>query len=190
MPPGEHEVDVRHFDIEGPVLFTPRRRADDRGFFSEVFRQDIFEDHCGPARFVQDNHAASLRRGTLRGLHFQSAPMQQGKLVRVTRGAVFDVAVDVRAGSPTYGRHIALELSAANWQQLWVPPGFLHGYCALGDDVEFLYKVTAFYSAAHDGAVAWNDPDIGIVWPFPEAELILSPKDQAAPRLGEIRVPF
>lgn len=181
-------MQVQRFEIDGPVLFTPVRRGDARGFFSEVFRQDIFERHCGAASFVQDNHSRSEQRGTLRGLHFQSPPMQQGKLVRVTRGAAFDVAVDARAGSPTYGRHISVTLSDENWQQLWVPPGFLHGFCTLCDNVEFLYKVTAFYSPEHDGAVAWDDPDIGIDWPFPGENLTLSARDRQAPRLRDLAV--
>lgn len=185
---GEPVLDIRHFDIDGPILFTPIRNGDSRGFFSEVFRSDVFEQHCGAVHFVQDNHSRSGRRGTLRGLHFQSPPMRQGKLVRVTRGAAFDVAVDARPQSPTYGRHVAVTLSEENWSQLWVPPGFLHGFCTLCDDVEFLYKVTAYYSPEYDGAVAWNDPDLGIAWPFDEGELFLSGRDQSAPRLKDLTV--
>ena len=172
--------------LEGLFLITPKRWGDTRGFFSEVYRQDLFEAAVGPVTFVQDNHSYSAPRGTLRGLHYQAPPVAQGKLVRVTRGAVLDVAVDIRKASPTYGQHVAVELSAENGQQLWIPPGFLHGFCTLTDDVEFLYKVTSVYSASHDGAVLFNDPDIGITWPFPEAELTLSPKDLAAPRLRDL----
>jgi dTDP-4-dehydrorhamnose 3,5-epimerase len=180
------QVEIQHFDIEGPILFLPRRHGDSRGFFSEVFRQDVFEAHAGPTTFVQDNHSRSATKGTLRGLHYQAPPATQGKLVRVTRGAVLDVAVDIRKSSKTYGQHVAVELTAENWQQLWVPGGFLHGFCTLTDDVEFLYKVTAYYSPEHDGAVAWNDPDIGIRWPFAETGMTLSPKDRAAPRLRDL----
>ena len=136
-------MQVDRFNIEGPLLLTPKRHGDARGFFSEVFRQDVFDAAVGGAvGFVQDNHSVSKMKGVLRGLHFQRPPFAQGKLVRVTKGAVLDVAVDARVGSPTYGRHVAAELSADNWSQLWVPPGFLHGFCTLSDEVEFLYKVT------------------------------------------------
>lgn len=183
-------MDVDTFDIEGPLLLTPKRHGDARGFFSEVFRQDAFDAAAGPHAFVQDNHSVSSLKGVLRGLHFQRPPFVQGKLVRVTRGAVLDVVVDAREGSPTYGRHAAAELSADNWRQLWAPPGFLHGFCTLTDEVEFLYKVTGFYSAPHDGAVAFDDPDLGVEWPFPREALTLSAKDQAAPRLKDIPAPF
>jgi dTDP-4-dehydrorhamnose 3,5-epimerase len=179
-------MDITTFDIPGPVLFTPRKFGDDRGFFSEVWRDDICRKHIGDIAFVQDNHAFSARRGTLRGLHFQAPPMAQGKLLRVSRGAVFDVAVDARHGSPTFGRHVAVELSAANWAQLWVPEGFLHGYCTLTDGAEVLYKVTRYYSPAHDGGVVYNDPDLAIAWPIEQTELTLSPKDVALPRLRDI----
>lgn len=183
-------MDIQELELPGLLLITPARQGDERGFFSETFRHDRFEAVAGPVRFVQDNHSLSMARGTVRGLHFQSPPMAQGKLVRVTRGVVLDVAVDVRPGSVTFGRHVSIELSAANWQQLWIPPGFLHGFCTLTDEVEFLYKVTAFYSAEHDGAVAFNDPDLGIRWPFPEDGLTLSAKDRAAPRLRDIGTAF
>ena len=147
---------------------------------------DLFEKTIDPVDFVQDNHSRSAARGTLRGLHFQAPPAEQGKLVRVTQGRVLDVIVDIRKASKTYGQHIAVELSAENWGQLWVPPGFLHGFCTLTENVEFLYKVTAYYSAEHDGSVAWNDPDLGIVWPFRQSDLTLSAKDQAAPRLRDL----
>ena len=179
-------MQVDTFEIEGPLLLTPRRHGDARGFFSEVFRQDAFNEAAGPTRFVQDNHSVSSVKGVLRGLHFQRPPFAQGKLVRVARGAVLDVVVDVREGSPTYGRHVTAELSADNWRQLWAPPGFLHGFCTLTDETEFLYKVTAFYSAPHDGAVAFGDPDIGVEWPFPAEALTVSEKDRNAPRLRDL----
>lgn len=183
-------MNIQQLDIEGPLLVSLRKHGDERGFFSEVFRKDVFEAAAGPLEFVQDNHSRSATKGTLRGLHYQAPPMAQGKLVRVTRGAVLDVAVDIRRDSPHYGRHVAVELSEANWQALWVPPGFLHGFCTLTDDVEFLYKVTAYYSPAHDGSVAWNDPDLAIEWPFAEAMLTLSAKDRAAPLLRDIPAIF
>lgn len=171
---------VQRFDIEGPVLFTPTRWGDNRGYFAEVFRQDVFDDEVGPRRFVQDNHSTSRVKGTLRGLHYQRPPMAQGKLVRVSRGAVLDVIVDARSSSPSYGQHITVELSEENGKVLWVPEAFLHGFCTLTDHVDFLYKVTEFYSPPHDGVVRWNDSDLGINWPFKDTMLTLSPKDLGA----------
>jgi len=170
---------------------TPKRHGDGRGFFSEVFRIDVFEAATGPVRFVQDNHSRSAKAGTLRGLHFQRDPRAQAKLVRVTRGAVIDVAVDIRHGSPTYGQHVAVELSEENWKQLWVPAGFLHGFVTLTDDTEFLYKVTDTYSGEHDACVAWNDPDLAIAWPVPPpGGWIFSEKDGRAPRLKDLGMLF
>jgi dTDP-4-dehydrorhamnose 3,5-epimerase len=186
----EHVLHIEKFDIDGPLLITPTRHGDERGFFSEVFRLDLFEAAAGKQAFVQDNHSLSAKMGTLRGLHFQSAPRAQGKLVRVSRGAVFDVAVDARPGSITFGKHIAVELSARNWRQLFVPAGFLHGFCTLAPDTEFLYKVTDFYSAAHDGSVRWNDPALGIEWPFPAGQLTISEKDRSAPSFAEAAARF
>jgi len=177
-------------ELDGVLIFTPTRHADARGTFMETFRQDMFERHAPGIAFVQDNWSLSRRRGTVRGLHFQRAPMGQGKLVRCGRGAVLDVAVDIREGSPSYGRHVAVELSADNARQLWIPAGFLHGFCALTDEAELLYKVTSHYSPAHDGAVRWSDPALGIAWPIAEADAILSEKDAAAPLLKDIAPPF
>lgn len=177
---------IERFDIEGPVLFIPKRWGDERGFFAEVFRQDIFEREVGPRVFVQDNHSASHVKGILRGLHYQRPPMAQGKLVRVTHGAALDVIVDARHGSPTYGKHLAVELSEDNGRVFWVPEGFLHGFCTLTDHVDFIYKVTAYYSQPHDGAVCWNDPDLGIKWPFEDSALTLSPKDRNAPAFRDL----
>lgn len=177
---------VTGFDIEGPLLFGPRIFPDERGFFLESFRKDVFEREAGRHEFVQDNHSFSARRGTLRGLHFQKSPTAQGKLVRVARGAVFDVAVDVRAGSANFGRWVGVELTAANHGIFWIPPGFLHGFCTLTDDTDFLYKVTQYYSAADDGAVIWNDPDLAITWPIAPEELTISAKDVGAPRLKDL----
>ncbi len=177
-------------DIAGLALIEPSRLADERGFFSETFRADRFEAEIGPVRFVQDNHSRSAMRGTIRGLHFQRNPRAQGKLIRVTKGAILDVAVDIRTGSPTYGRFEAVELSADNWRQLWIPPGFLHGFCTLVDDVEVIYKVTDVYSCEHDAGVRWNDPAIGVPWPVCEQDAILSARDRTAPLLSEIGEPF
>ena len=164
----------------GPLIFTPSRHVDDRGFFSEVYRQDMFCNYIGNINFLQDNHSVSRLKGTLRGLHCQLPPFQQGKLVRVVRGSVLDVAVDIRSKSPTYGQHVAVVLSADNWRQLWIPEGFLHGFCTLQDDTEVVYKVTNYYSADHDRSVAWNDPDLAIAWPFDADQLVISKKDNAA----------
>jgi dTDP-4-dehydrorhamnose 3,5-epimerase len=176
--------------IPDVLIITPTRHGDLRGFFMEVFRQDVFDAAVPGLRFVQDNHSRSAQRGTVRGLHFQRAPRAQGKLVRVAHGAVLDVAVDVRQGSASFGRHVAVELSADNARQLWVPPGFLHGFCTLTDDAEVLYKVTDFYSPSHDGAVRWNDPALAIDWPVKAGEAVLSPKDAAAPLLAEAGLHF
>ena len=183
-------MQIDTFDIDGPLLLAPSRHGDARGFFSEVFRQDQFVAAAGAVCFVQDNHSRSRSQGVVRGLHYQSPPFAQGKLVRVTRGAVFDVAVDARRASPTYGRHIGVELSEDNWRQLWVPPGFLHGFCTLTDDVEFLYKVTSYYSPEHDGAVAFDDPALGIDWPLAGAEAVVSDKDRRAPRFADMPAVF
>ncbi len=176
--------------IDGLLLVEPTRIGDSRGFFSETFRADRFAEAAGPVTFVQDNQSLSAARGTIRGLHFQKAPRAQGKLVRVTRGAILDVAVDIRQSSPTYGRHVAVELSAANWLQLWVPAGFLHGFCTLEAETEVIYKVTDYYSREHDAGVRWNDPDIAVAWPVTEAEAQLSDKDRTAPLLRDIGPQF
>ena len=176
--------------IDGLLLVEPTRIGDSRGFFSETFRADRFAEAAGPVTFVQDNQSLSAARGTIRGLHFQKAQRAQGKLVRVTRGAILDVAVDIRQGSPTFGRHVAVELSAANWLQLWVPAGFLHGFCTLEAETEVIYKVTDYYSREHDAGVRWNDPDIAVAWPVTEAEAQLSDKDRTAPLLRDIGPQF
>lgn len=166
--------------IDGLLLIEPRVHADGRGAFAETFRLDLFEAAAGPVRFVQENQSRSPRRGTVRGLHCQRAPRGQAKLVRVARGAVLDVAVDARPGSPTFGRHVAVELSADNWRQLYVPDGFLHGYCTLVDDVELLYKASDYYSPADERAVFWGDPDLAIDWPVAVGEATVSAKDLVA----------
>lgn len=183
-------MQISELAIPGPLLVTPIRHGDARGFFSETFRQDLFEAAVGPVKFVQDNHSRSTQRGVIRGLHCQAPPHDQGKLVRVTRGAVYDVVVDVRAGSPTYGRHLGVELSAENWRQLWVPPGFLHGFCTLTEEVEFLYKVTSYYDAAAEATVAFDDPDLAIDWPLDGAVPLVSGKDRDGMRFRDFQSPF
>jgi dTDP-4-dehydrorhamnose 3,5-epimerase len=166
-------------------LLTPRRFPDGRGFFSETWNLGRFVEAGVPGPFVQDNHAMSVDRGVVRGLHLQIAPSAQGKLIRVVRGAIWDVAVDIRPGSPTYGRHVGAVLSAENWQQLWIPAGLLHGYCTLEPDTEVIYKVTAPWDRAAERGVVWNDPALAVPWPIDPAEAILSEKDLTLPRLTE-----
>ena len=166
-------------------IIIPERIGDRRGFFSEVWNARDFALAEIEARFVQDNHVRNPLKGTVRGLHYQIGAAQQGKLLRVTRGAIFDTAVDIRRGSPTFGRHADAVLSADNWYQLWVPPGFAHGYCTLDDDTEVQYKVTELYSPANDRGIAWNDPNILITWPVTADNAILSDRDGKLPLLSE-----
>ena len=167
------------------ILVTPPRFGDSRGFFSEVFNAPRFAEAGIDMPFVQDNQSLSRERGVIRGLHCQIAPFAQGKLVRCTRGAIWDVAVDARRGSPFFGQWAAAELSAENWSQLWVPPGFLHGFCTLAPDTEVIYKVTAPYDRASERGVIWNDPDLALPWPVSEAEAVLSDKDRVRPRWAD-----
>jgi dTDP-4-dehydrorhamnose 3,5-epimerase len=166
-------------------IVAPGRLGDTRGFFSEVWNERDFAEAGVAAHFVQDNHIRNPLKGTLRGLHYQLPPAAQGKLLRVTRGSIFDVAVDIRRGSRTFGRHADAVLSADNWQQLWIPPGFAHGYCTLEDDTEVQYKVTGFYSPDHDRGIAWNDPALRINWPVLEDSVLLSDRDRTHPTLAE-----
>lgn len=184
-------MNVERLSIPDVMLVTPPRFRDPRGFFSETWKQGAYEEAGIPGPFVQDNHAVSNGRYVIRGLHTQIGPTAQGKLVRVVRGAIWDVAVDVRAGSPTYGQHVGAELSADNWSQLWVPVGFLHGYCTLTADTEVIYKVTAPYDKPAERGVIWNDPDLAVAWPIPTHEtVILSDKDLVLPRLRDCDVWF
>jgi dTDP-4-dehydrorhamnose 3,5-epimerase len=181
---------IVRFDIAGPVLITPKEFSDDRGAFSEAYAARAFEDAIGRIDFVQDNQSLSRRRGTVRGLHLQTPPAAQAKLVRVVKGSILDVAIDLRTDSPTYLKHVTAELSAANRAQLFVPAGFAHGFCTLEDDTIVLYKVDAYYSPAHDRSISWLDPDIGVKWPIKPDEGVLSDKDAKAPRLKDIEPPF
>ena len=176
--------------IPGVRIITPRKHGDYRGYFSEVYRRDVLAQAGLPLHFVQDNHSLSARKGTLRGLHFQAPPFAQDKLVRVLRGAILDVAVDLRASSATFGRHVAVELSAANWRQLLVPVGFAHGFCTLEPDTEVFYKVTSYYSAAHDLGLAWDDAALGIAWPVDARSAVLSDKDRRFPVLKDLPAVF
>jgi dTDP-4-dehydrorhamnose 3,5-epimerase len=173
-------------DIPGVLLIEPQVFEDARGFFLESYRKDEFAKNGITAEFVQDNHSLS-KRGALRGLHFQTAPKEQAKLVRVVRGEVFDVAVDIRPGSKTFGKHVALLLSAANRKMLFVPAGFAHGYLTLSAEAEFQYKVTELYSPAHERGLRWDDPALGIAWPDAGAPVFLSEKDKKFPGLKELK---
>ncbi len=166
--------------IPDVIIFEPKVFGDERGFFLESFNQKIFEEATGLKReFVQDNHSKSSK-GVLRGLHYQLPPMAQGKLVRVVQGEVFDVAVDIRKSSPTFGQWVGVHLSAENKRQLWIPEGFAHGFLTLSDTAEFLYKTTNYYSPKDEGAINWNDADLAITWPA-AGEVLVSTKDQIAP---------
>lgn len=178
-------MQVQRLAIPDVLLLTPKVFEDDRGFFYESFNQKVFEEAVGrPVTFVQDNHSKSAK-GVLRGLHYQLPPKAQGKLVRVVRGAVFDVAVDIRRDSPTFGKWVSAELSEENRAQLWIPEGFAHGFMALRDGTEVLYKATNFYDPAIDRSVRWNDTDLRVEWPEREPSLI-SAKDAAAPKLRSL----
>jgi len=178
-------------NLGGVFLVESKRYGDDRGFFTETFRQNKFVQETGAdVEFVQDNFSYSKYRGTVRGLHYQAPPFAQGKLVRCTRGSVTDVALDARPGSGTFGQHVAVELSADNGHQLWVPAGFLHGFATLTDDCEVAYKVTNYYDGPSDGNVMWNDPELGIDWGIKNDEAKLSDKDAKAPLFADWNNPF
>lgn len=180
--------DVATTPISGLLVITPRVFTDDRGWFFESFSEQTSADVIGGSpRFVQDNCSRSIR-GVLRGLHYQLPPRSQGKLVQVTSGAVVDVAVDVRSSSPTFGEWYSVELSDENHKQLWIPPGFAHGFLTLSEWVDLAYKVTEYYSPEHDRCIRWDDPEIGIDWPDIGAAPMLSPKDADAPMLREAEI--
>jgi dTDP-4-dehydrorhamnose 3,5-epimerase len=179
-------MNIEKLAIPEVLLLTPPKFGDSRGFFSETFSAKKFAALAGiDDAFVQDNHSLSSQRGTIRGLHCQLAPHIQGKLVRCVRGAIWDVAVDARVGSPTFGKWVAAELSAENWQQLWIPGGFVHAFCTLVPDTEVIYKVTGDYDKASEAGVIWSDPDLALPWPVPAGEVVLTEKDQQLPRLKD-----
>jgi dTDP-4-dehydrorhamnose 3,5-epimerase len=183
-------VKVEVLAIPAVKLLTPQKFGDSRGFFSETWQQERYAAAGIPGPFIQDNHAYSTQRGVVRGLHLQVPPSAQGKLLRVVRGAIWDVAVDVRHGSPTFGKFVAAELSAENWQQLWVPAGFLHGYCTLTEITEVIYKVSGPYDRSAERGVIWNDPDLALPWPVAPGEALLSDKDKVLPRFADCPVWF
>jgi dTDP-4-dehydrorhamnose 3,5-epimerase len=171
--------------IPGVRVLVPHRLGDERGFFAESWNRQRFRDAGVDADWVQENHAASAARGTVRGFHYQVPPAAQAKLIRVVRGAALDVAVDIRRGAPTFGRHVAVELSASNFRQLFVPAGFAHGYCTLEPDTEILYKVDHPYAPDTERGIRWDDPALGIDWPIEAGAAVLSDKDRELPTLAE-----
>lgn len=172
-------------------ILRPKKFGDERGFFSEVYRFDMNNDLGLADSFIQDNHAYSRDAGVLRGLHYQAPPFAQDKLLRVVRGSIWDVVVDIRNGSETYGRWMGVELSAENWQQIFVPKGFAHGYITLEKNTEVLYKVTNPYAPEHDFGIAWDDPDLAIDWKLEDGEqAVLSEKDTHHPRLKDAKKHF
>lgn len=183
-------VEIRRLALDGLLEILPRRFADDRGFFSETWNAEAWRKAGIDVAWVQDNHSLSLVRGTLRGLHFQSAPSAQAKQVRVTRGSAFDVAVDLRTGSPTYRQWAGVTLSAEGWNQLFIPEGFAHGFLTLEPDTEVQYKASALYSPEHDRAIRFDDPDLAIDWPLTPADYVISDKDRSAPLLADVETGF
>ncbi|MEO5599253.1 MAG: dTDP-4-dehydrorhamnose 3,5-epimerase [Novosphingobium sp.] len=183
-------MQFRRLAIAGLIEITPRRISDERGWFAEVFRLELLQEHIDMARFVQENESFSLLPGTIRGLHFQTPPHAQGKLVRCLTGSIHDVVVDLRHGSASYGEWLAVMLSASRGNQLWVPPGFAHGFCTLEPDCTVAYKVTAPYSPAHDKGLAWDDPQLGIDWPAAADPQTLSAKDCVQPKLADLPAYF
>jgi dTDP-4-dehydrorhamnose 3,5-epimerase len=183
-------MDVKPLALPGVMLLTPRRFSDARGYFVETYNEKAFKAAGVAAKFVQDNQSYSAKRGTVRGLHFQLPPAAQAKLVRVLQGSVYDVAVDARTGSPTYGRWDGATLTAGGGEQLFVPRGFLHGFCTLEPDTVVAYKVDEFYAAASDSGVIWNDPTIGVRWPVEASQVVLSDKDQKLGVFADFSSPF
>lgn len=178
------DMNVVQTEIPGVVIIEPRVFEDARGYFFESFSQRDFDAQVREVKFVQDNESKSSY-GVLRGLHFQKPPYAQSKLVRVVKGAVLDVAVDIRKGSPTFGKHVAVELTESNHRQFFIPRGFAHGFVVLTDEVVFQYKCDNFYAPQSEGALAWDDPDLGIDWKVKASDVILSDKDRAHPRLKD-----
>ena len=178
-------MQIIHTDIPDVLMFEPKIFGDNRGYFFESFRQDVFEKHVGPIHFIQDNQSKSPY-GVLRGLHFQRPPYTQSKLVRCIEGEVLDVVVDIRIGSPSFGKHVAEHLSATNQRQLWVPQGFAHGFVVLSKSAVFAYKCDNYYAPEYDFGLLWNDPELNINWLIPKEDIRLSAKDQSQSPLSEI----
>jgi dTDP-4-dehydrorhamnose 3,5-epimerase len=183
-------MQIERAAIPDVLIIRPTKHGNHRGFFSETFRASALKDAGVDVDWVQDNHSFSAARGVVRGLHFQAPPFAQAKLLRVIKGAILDVAVDIRRGSSTYGRHVAVELSADNWTQIFVPAGFAHGFCTLTENCEVLYKVSAGFAPEAEDGVLWSDPDLGVSWPIGTEEATLSPRDKEWPRLRDFASPF
>jgi dTDP-4-dehydrorhamnose 3,5-epimerase len=177
---------VKELAIPGIKIIKTMKFEDSRGFFSETYSRKTFNDAGVNLEFVQDNHALSKTAGTLRGLHYQGHPFAQDKLVRVVSGRILDVVIDIRRSSPTFGQWLSVEISADEWNQILVPIGFAHGLCTLEPNTQVLYKVTNYYSAAHDFGIRWNDPDLSIRWPFSEEQVELSEKDKKQPLFKDV----
>lgn len=182
-------MEIIKTNIEGVIIIEPRIFKDDRGYFFESFSQREFEEKVCKTTFVQDNESKSSY-GVLRGLHFQKPPFAQSKLVRVIKGSVLDVAVDIRKGSPTFGQYVSVELTGDNHRQFFIPRGFAHGFSVLSEEVIFQYKCDNFYSPQSEGAIAWNDPDLNIDWRIPIEEVVLSVKDSKHPKLKDLQSVF
>lgn len=180
-------VEVIDTAIPDVKILTPEKFSDRRGFFSETYRKRTLDEAGIKLEFVQENDSLSGPTGTIRGLHFQTPPFTQAKLVRVVRGAIFDVAVDLRRNSPTLGRHVTVEISAERWNQVFVPACFAHGFCTLEPDTHVIYKVTKYYAPDHERGLLWNDPALTIDWPVSEAEAVLSDRDRTWPSLADLR---
>jgi dTDP-4-dehydrorhamnose 3,5-epimerase len=178
-------LDVQSLAIPEVKIIRPRKFGDSRGFFSETYNKKVYQDAGIDLDFVQDNHVLSLKPGTVRGLHYQGPPFAQDKLVRVVSGRIFDVAVDLRRSSPSFGKWVWAEISAAEWNQILIPTGFAHGLCTLEPNTEVLYKVTNYYSAKHDFGIRWNDPQLKISWPITEDQAELSDKDKVHPLFAD-----
>jgi dTDP-4-dehydrorhamnose 3,5-epimerase len=183
-------MEVERLAIPDVLVLHAPKRGDHRGFFSETFRQDVFAREGVDVAFVQDHFSFSAARGVVRGMHWQTQPAAQAKLVRCFKGAILDVVVDIRKGSPTYGRHVSAELTADNWAQIFVPVGFAHGFCTLTENCEVFYKVTAPYAPQCEGGLRWNDPGLGIDWPIRPAEATLSARDLEWPDFKTFISPF
>lgn len=181
---------IEHLSIPGVFVFTPKRFSDERGFFAETFNVSVMEPLTGPLSWVQDNHSLSVPRNVLRGLHFQLPPFAQDKLVRCVQGEIFDVAVDIRHGSPTFGKYVSAVLSAENGAQIFVPKGFAHGFLTIEARTEVAYKVSNYYSAKFDAGIVWDDATLRIDWPLSGESAVLSQKDAALPTLSDMPVYF
>lgn len=181
-------MDIERMPIDGVLILRPVKHRDHRGYLAETFKASELKKAGVGHDWVQENHSLSLRAGVVRGLHFQAAPVAQAKLVRVLRGAIYDVVLDIRSQSPTFGRHVGIELSAENFAQVYVPIGCAHGFCTRADDTEVLYKLSSEHSPPHEGGLLWNDPDLNIAWPAREA--IISSRDAQWPRFKDFASPF